>query len=122
MKRKLHVVVGVLALGAVLMQAMPATAKEGPLYEHSLWTKMTRKLWRGAGNLTMGWIEIPVKINEEVQNLDPFTGFFTGTVKGFFRGGKRTICGAIEIVTFPVPLPKVRYNPLVQPESLLVSW
>ena len=96
-----------------------ADAVEGPHYDQSFWTKRTRKLIRGGGNLVFGFVEIPVAINEEWQNLDPFTGTFVGGFKGAFRGLCRTGAGALEIVTFPFGFPRRDFKPLMTPEQVM---
>lgn len=118
MKRQLKTFALIAIAGAMLL-ANGAEAKRGPMYAHSPFTKVSHKFMRGVGNLTLGWIEIPVGINEEVQNLDPLTGTAVGLGKGLYRGCKRTLVGAVELVTFPAPLPGIGYDPLLAPDIVM---
>lgn len=100
---------------------------QGPLYGHTRSTKVTKKLWRGVGNVTFGWVEVPWSIHKSIQDLDPFTGTFVGFAKGSKKGFSRTVAGVSEIVTFPfsstVPLPFLSmqrdFSPVYTPEFVL---
>lgn len=83
--------------------ATPAYAA-GPLYRSTYPSKITNKLGRGLGNIVFCWVEIPLEINEEIQNTDPFTGSIVGLGKGIFYTGQRLVLGAVDVVTFPVDL------------------
>jgi len=115
-KRK-AVAVWVCAL-AVILLAGAAQAK-GPKYDVSWPSRVTNKFFRGATNVALGIVEVPLAINEETQMLDPFTGTLTGLVKGLGRTGKRVGVGLYEVVTFPIPAPP-RYRPIIEP--ILPMW
>lgn len=94
------------------------TFAKGPLYDTSTSTKISHKLLRGTLNVIFCFVEIPSCINDEVQNLDPFTGFFKGaydgTCKAIVRGG----CGVYEVITFPFPT-RGQYESPIKPEFVL---
>ena len=108
-------VLGAALLATMLLPVTGGWAREGPYYETSLATRMTRKLVRGSANVAFGWCEIPRNIHYKIEDLDPFTG----TIAGFVRGSKqaivRTSWGVWEVVTFPFPIPS-EYRNMVEPE------
>lgn len=113
----------------VAAMSQSAYADKGPLYGHTKATKATKKLWRGLGNVTFGWVEIPWNIHKNIQDLDPFTGTFVGIYEGGKKGLSRTVAGVSEIATFPFPrsLPvpigglatQKDYSPVITPEFVL---
>lgn len=111
-KVKLLILIVVLVSMALVTSHTYAT---GPLYEVNKTAKITHKLLRGLINVPFCWVEIPKAIGEEVQNLDPFTGFFTGFAKGGVKTFKRFGSAAWDIVTFPIPYPE-HYKAFVDPE------
>ena len=76
----------------------------GPLYRTTYPSKITYKLWSGVGNVFFSWVEIPIEMNHEIQDTDPFTGTFIGFGKGLYYTGQRFVLGAVDVVTFPVDL------------------
>lgn len=112
------------AFGCLIMVSNVSEAA-GPYYEGSVPARMTRKLLRGVQNIAFGFIEVPLAIGEETQLLDPFTGTFTGLVKGTGRWAGRVVVGAYETVTFPIPLPR-GYKKIIEPEFVMMedtrSW
>lgn len=90
-------------------------AREGPYYQTSLMTRVTRKLVRGCANTAFGWCEIPRNIHIGIEDLDPLTGTVVGLVRGTGQGIVRTSWGLWEVATFPVPIPS-EYRNKVQPE------
>lgn len=79
---------------------------------------MTRKLGRGVGNILTGWIELPKNIYDTSMESNVFAGITLGTAKGIGMTVMRTVVGAYETVTFPVPLPE-DYKPIVEPEFVI---
>ena len=79
---------------------------------------MMHKLGRGVVNVLTGWIEIPKNIAVEWKKTDPFSGFIVGALKGFGWGWGRTVSGAYDVLTFPLPVP-AQYKPLMEPEFIL---
>lgn len=108
-----------LALGAVLAVASlaPTVAPaRGPLYGSTYASKITNKLWRGVGNTFFCWLEVPIEINREIQNTDPFTGFFTGLGRGIWFTGRRLGLGVTDVVTFPVDVFNNNYQSIQREE------
>ena len=91
----------VLILTVALAAPVSAT---GPLYGSTYPSKITNKFGRGLGNILFCWAEIPLEINEEIQNTDLVTGSIVGLGKGIFYTGQRLVLGAVDVVTFPVDL------------------
>ncbi len=106
------VLVMALALGTVL--ARPAFA------EQDTGRLVMTKLFRGMINAATGWIEIPKQISQECQASGPAKGWSWGFVKGIGFAVARSVVGAYEITTFPVPAPE-EYRPILQPEYVLSS-
>jgi len=76
----------------------------------------TRKLGRGLSNLVFGIAELPVtiaKINEREGN-SAAAGY--GVVRGLGRSGARMGSGLFEFLTFPFPMTRRTYYPLLPSE------
>ena len=80
--------------------------------------KMMHKLGRGIVNVLTGWMEVPKNISVEWKKSDPFSGIVMGTVKGLGWTLGRTMSGAYDVVTFPLPIPE-NYEPLMEAELIL---
>lgn len=80
--------------------------------------KMMHKLGRGIVNVLTGWMEIPKNIATEWKETDPFSGVVIGTIKGAGWTWGRTMSGAYDIITFPLPVPD-NYETLMEPELIL---
>jgi putative exosortase-associated protein (TIGR04073 family) len=77
----------------------------------------TRKLGRGLSNFFLAPAEIPVtvtKINTDEGNAAA-AGY--GVVRGLGRSGTRHIAGLIEIFTFPFPIWRESYYPLLPDDT-----
>ena len=85
-----------------------------------------RKLGRGVSNIVFGVFEVliqPYKVNNKEGGIAALT---YGVLKGVFYFVGRVCVGAVEVVTFPVPLPGAStskyfwsawgYGPLIEPE------
>ena len=73
----------------------------------------TRKLGRGLSNFFLAPAEIPVtiaKINKDEGNAAA-AGY--GVVRGVGRSAVRHIAGLIEILSFPFPIQRDTYDPLL---------
>ena len=93
----------ILALGIALVCAWcPRPVDAGPLYRTSRFSQMTHKLWRGVVNIPFCVSEIPIEINREVQNYDPFGGTLKGLTQGFYYTGVRLLWAVHDVVTFPI--------------------
>ena len=106
-----------MALGLVLCLALmgPALAV-GPLYGSTYPSKITSKLGRGLGNLLFCWVEIPIEINEEIQNTDPVTGTAVGLGEGLFYTVQRLGLSVVDIVTFPIDVYGNNYQSIQRTE------
>lgn len=102
--------VAVVLLAFVLLQAAPAHAaiEGGPI----------RKLGRSVTNLLTGWLELPFQIMQTTERSGSFMGMTEGFGRGLVWGVGRTLVGAIELVTFPIPNPTTGYGPVIEPEII----
>ena len=96
--------------------AGPALADED--YSNHAARGAITKLFRGIVNATTGWIEIPKQISLEWQNAGAGRGATVGFAKGIGWAIARSVMGAYEIVTFPVPVPE-GYRHIMDPEYVL---
>ena len=99
----LAIVLGCLSLGAV-----PGSETRGQ--------KIMHKLGRAVTNIAAGWIEIFREVHFTVQEKDMATGLTLGLLRGVGVGVVRTVAGAFELVTFPFPVPRPDYEPILAPE------
>ena len=70
------------------------------------------KLGRGASNLLLGWLEIPLNVDKRYTTSDTVGSALTGAAIGVFKGAVRMGVGAYETVTFFVPLPE-HFEPIL---------
>ena len=105
-KVKLWILVGLVA--GLTFCAAPAKADQegGPL----------RKLGRGAANVATGWLELPGQIARATEQSGAFAGASVGLARGLVFGVGRTLVGALEVVSFPLPNPTTGYRPIIEPE------
>lgn len=75
-----------------------------------------RKLARSATNLLTGWLEIPSQIMQTTERSGSLMGMTEGLGRGLVFGVGRTLVGAVELVTFPIPNPTTGYGPVIEPE------
>lgn len=102
---------------AVVAFAVPTPASAaGPLYRSTYPSKVTYKLGSGIGNILFCWAEIPLEINEEIQNTDPFTGTIVGFGKGLWFTGRRFVLGIVDVVTFPFDIYGNNYQSIQRTE------
>ena len=73
------------------------------------------KLTRGVVNLATGWMELPKQIVVIGREKGWASGVFRGSIDGLGMGLARTLAGAYEILSFPLPLPS-RYEPMLLPD------
>lgn len=79
----------------------------------------TRKLGRGISNVLFGWSELPTtvaKINQDEGN-SAAGGY--GVVRGVGRSFMRMHAGIFEILTWPVPVVRGTYFPVLESD---VHW
>ena len=96
--------------------AEPAGARSGAprTDEEGVGGKMFRKAVRGGQNLAFGLVtDVPRTVYYEARDQGAFYGFTLGLVKGIGLGAVRTVVGAYELLTFPIPAND--YDPVVLP-------
>jgi len=76
----------------------------------------TRKLGRGFSNFLWAPTEIIVNINKVNKDEGNNAAFGYGVVRGFGRSGARHVAGLIEILTWPFPIWRDSYYPILPPE------
>jgi len=107
-------VVGAVLLTILLAQA--SFAKQTLLGEPESTVKLvSAKLWRGVVNTATGvgeMIRQPIVCTME----DGFGGVPVGLINGVFMSIVRTGSGIMEVVTFPIPLDKIKYSSPMNPE------
>jgi putative exosortase-associated protein (TIGR04073 family) len=97
----------------VLVASLAADAPAHADESHALGDRISGKLIRGVVNLSTGWIEVPRQIYEVGTHEGWVRGLLRGPFDGIGMFFARTIAGAVETATFPVPLPT--YKPLLTP-------
>lgn len=101
-----------LALAFALWWGSVAAAQaDEPSYAERIGTK----LMRGMTNLITGVGEFPKQIYLVGQKEGWVQGVFRGPVEGLGMFIARTVAGAYEVVTFPLPVPP-GYQPMLLPE------
>jgi putative exosortase-associated protein (TIGR04073 family) len=78
-----------------------------------------RKLGRGLANIALGVLEVPFRIGIVYEHHGIGAATFWGPIAGIHAALTRIVVGAVEAVTFLLPLPGVGYGPIVEPEFLL---
>ncbi|MFC1703586.1 exosortase system-associated protein, TIGR04073 family [Candidatus Omnitrophota bacterium] len=76
------------------------------------------KLGRGLGNFAFACFEIFVQADKEWKKHKNVVAIPTGVAKGLLYFGQRTVVGAYEVLTFPIPYPN-NYGPIITPEFIL---
>ena len=94
----------------ILWSVTPAQAEEPSVAE-----QIAMKFARGMANVTTGWVELPKQIYLVGHNEGWMMGALRGPIDGLGMVIARTIAGAYEILTFPVPLPP-HYQPMLKPD------
>lgn len=75
---------------------------------------MGSKFARGVANIATGWIEFPKQIYLTKEEDGWGRAVAVGPIKGIVMMLVRTVSGAVEVLTFPVPYPGF-YGPLFDP-------
>ena len=114
MRRK-SLAVMVLMMVVVVAAGRPAFADEGTQDTGRL---VATKFFRGIVNAATGWMEIPKQMIQTSQASGAAKGWTWGFAKGIGFAVARSVVGAYEIITFPVPAPE-GYRPIMQPEYVL---
>ncbi|MEW6038334.1 MAG: exosortase system-associated protein, TIGR04073 family [Pseudomonadota bacterium] len=74
-------------------------------------TTTTLKLGSGLSNLAMGWLEIPKNMINTSNQTNVLLGISGGLFKGLLHTVGRTLTGAVDFLTFPLPT-----QPIAHPE------
>lgn len=77
----------------------------------------TRKLGRGVSNLLFGWSELPDTIGKINSHEGNSAAAGYGVVRGVGRSVLRIQAGVFEILTFPFPLVRGSYQPLLESDT-----
>ncbi len=77
----------------------------------------TRKLGRGISNLLFGWSEFPTQIGEVNTHEGNSAALGYGVVRGVGRSVMRVGSGVFEILTFPIPLVRGSYYPVLEMDT-----
>lgn len=80
------------------------------------------KAGRGLKNLLLGWTDIPLSIyNVTNDTKNAALGLTVGAWDGFKKAFPRTVSGAVDFATFPIPdydKSPVKPDPLVEPATM----
>ena len=104
-----------LAIALALITAAPTASHADPLSPD---TRVARKLGRGLSNTLFSLAEVPFHMAKVDREEGPFAGATVGFVVGMGNALIRTAAGILEVVTFPLPIPRLDYGPLLEPEFL----
>lgn len=118
--RRVRMVPGIIILGLILCAGRPAWAEESSGTSQqveipAVLTQVATKFARGLANLTTGWVEFPKQIYLIGHKEGWVIGALRGPIEGLGMFVARTVAGAYDIITFPVPIPP-QYRPMLAPE------
>ena len=106
--------VRMMALAAGLCLSL-GSATVAAAEEQSVPAQIGTKFVRGVANFATGWVEIPKQIYMVGKKEGWVQGAFRGPLEGFGMFIARTVAGAYEVLTFPIPLPP-QYQPMLLPD------
>ncbi|MDP2180419.1 exosortase system-associated protein, TIGR04073 family [Methylicorpusculum sp.] len=72
-------------------------------HKHGYFSCLSDKISQGFFNTTTGFIELPKNIINISHDQNIFVGLTWGTVRGVAHAVGRTVVGAAELVTSPIP-------------------
>jgi putative exosortase-associated protein (TIGR04073 family) len=101
----------VMVIWLALFMEHSAVAEELPAKESGT------KLVRGVVNICTGWLEFPKQIRRIADQEGWGAGLWRGPLEGLGMFVARTVSGAYEVLTFPVPIP-ARFQPLLTPDFI----
>lgn len=113
---RIRMAIGGIVLAMALAFVPTQAQARGPLYGTTYPSKITGKLWGGVSNVLFCWCEVPIEINREIQNTDPFTGTVVGLGTGLYYTGQRFGLGLVDVVTFPFDLYGNNYQSIQRTE------
>ncbi|HWP00485.1 MAG TPA: exosortase system-associated protein, TIGR04073 family [Methylococcus sp.] len=73
-------------------------------------SRTLHKLGTGLANLTLGWVEIPKSMIATTNQTNVLFGISGGLLKGILHTTGRTLAGALDLLTLPLPT-----RPIAQP-------
>lgn len=94
-----------LAVGSLLL----LTAFSGPTFaahdqgDQSWGARFVGKASHGLANMTTGIVELPKNVGNVTSDSNIFAGMTIGLVRGVFHTVSRTLVGAAEFITSPIP-------------------
>ena len=115
---KLAIFLGIFLCLAQAKGAWASNSEVSPTANVAYGTGVGKKLGRGISNAAFGWLEIPKGIQDVGEENNFIAGVTWGPIYGLGKAVMRTVAGAYEVVTFPVPVPP-NFEPLVTPEFML---
>ena len=80
------------------------------------------KFGRGMANIVISPGEFYLQPLLLGNDNAPSTAIFGGLCKGAAMFIAREIVGVCEVVTFPIPFPKVGYGPIIKPATTFTDW
>lgn len=96
---KNKIVTAGLLVGTLVMSS-PGYADD---HDHDYLSCFTKKASQGFFNITTGFIEIPKNIVNISSDSNIFVGITWGTLRGVAHTVSRTVVGAAELITSPIP-------------------
>lgn len=102
-----------LLTAVLLLAGLSGLAQAQAVETQGLGHQVSEKFIRGMVNLSTGWVEVPRQIYEVGTNEGWVSGLLRGPFDGIGMFFARTVAGAVEVATFPVPLPT--YKPMMTP-------
>jgi putative exosortase-associated protein (TIGR04073 family) len=102
-----------LVMAVALVASLSGVAQAQADETQSLGHQVSGKFIRGMVNLATRWVEVPRQIYEVGTNEGWMRGLLRGPFDGIGMFFARTVAGAVEMATFPVPLPT--YKPMLTP-------
>ena len=67
-------------------------------------THSADRLGHGMGNIAFSLLEWPYQVGRDLEHTNPVSALFAGTVKGVVFTVLRAAAGAVEVVTFFLPM------------------
>ncbi len=115
---KLVVFCGIFLFLAHAGTGWASNAEVSPTADVDYGTGVGKKLGRGLSNVVFGWLEFLKGIQDVGEENNFIAAITWGPLYGLGKTVVRTVAGAYEVATFPIPVPK-NFEPLVRPEFML---
>ena len=87
-------------LCSALLSIVPASAEE---QKQDYLSRLTSKFTQGLSNTATGFIELPKNVINISHDQNIFVGLSWGVLRGVMQSVSRTVVGAAELITFPIP-------------------